>query len=612
MANSPRPGVIQLDHPNVFMAAKEAQKDDWLRRGITLTGDIAGEALTKRNQDIRYRRAAGLDDDRRTNGEVAGDLANGAWEGVKKLGSGLASVGEGAWGLLKAPFTEDVVTEKSYEEGVKTERPLFQGEMSQEDPFSGGMSREQTMSLAEPEPSDAVAVSFPTTVVGKDRVVEPTRREVGGKFDWDFPNKGYKTEFPTTVVGAPSALKAPDVQPADQKAPETPQNDAAGQKDKVPEGMLRAPNWSEMYRIDPKRAKFDYGRAQNEAVLAQKEEAAQAKMELMQAKMEAKANTATSLDELQQLWKDNQRGLVQARKDQDKTSAAMYQGNIDRLLPILQEKAPAVWGNPPAKKAGEQPPHDGADGSQTPAGVPTPKQSALTEAYDKVDTLVDNDKNGTVDNLVAVDRAIKAIRDKYGVSDSDMQDVYNQIDLVKGQFSDEAERTRQKKQDDLDNSLKIQAAANTGGAVDARMAQTKIDALAKDPSSQPARSDAVLWIMRKNSGAMIGPNEILQYMQGKLPADKYAELTEKLSPTGMKALLGLVTNKLNDAQITKITADYIPYLQVDGILTDLGVYTNSKTPPPSGGGDTYPKYKTLNSGKKYMKKTANSAWEPVK
>ena len=246
MATSPRPGIIQLDHPNVYQAAKQAQQDDWVRRGINLAGDFFQE----RNRDIRYRRASGKNDDRYTTEDL-----------VKQ---GLPKAWEGALGLLKAPFTEDVVTEKSYEDGVKTERPLFQGEMSQEDPFSGGMSREHTMSLAEPEPSGAVAVSFPTTVVGKDRVVEPSRREVGGKVDWDFPNKGYKTEFPTTVVGAPSTLKAPSAQPVGQKAPETPQNDAGATNDKVPDGMLQSPDWSEMYRLDPKRAEYDWNRTYQE------------------------------------------------------------------------------------------------------------------------------------------------------------------------------------------------------------------------------------------------------------------------------------------------------------------------------------------------------------
>lgn len=570
MATSPHPGVIQLEHPNVYQAAKQAQQDDWIRQGLKTAGDWIAE----RNKDILYKRAMGKADDRRTSKEAIADTASSAWEGIK---SGASS----AWDLLKAPFIEDVVTEKSYEEGVKTERPLFQGEMSQEDPFSGGMSREQTMSLAESEPSDAVAVSFPTTVVGKDRVVEPSRREVGGKVDWDFPNKGYKTEFPTTVVGAPSVLKAPYTQPVGQKAPETPQNDAGATNDKVPEGMLQAPDYSEMYRLDPNRATFDYTREKNAEVLAQKAEAAQARMELMQAKMEAKANAGSSLEELQQLWKENQRALVQAKKDQDKSSTKMYEDNIARLLPILQEKAPSVWGTPPEKKD-EVPPPKVPGGS----GEPTPKQSALSEAYNQVDLLVDKDMNGTVDNLKSVDRAIKAIRDKYGVSDSDMQDVYAQIELVKSQFKEEKAARVEDSQRALDNKLKNEAANRSTGAQDERAALLRIDKINKDPSPQN-KSDAILWIMRKRSGAKIDPDEFLQYIKGGVDDQTYTEISKDLSPAGIAVWLGeLVGGKLSEAQVRKITDKYAERVRPGFLIEDLGTFVDpsklksDKAPPP--------------------------------
>ena len=599
MANSPRPGVIQLDHPNVYMAAKEAQKDDWLRRGINLTGDLAGEALQKRNQDIRYRRAAGLDEDRRTNGEVAGDLAKGTWEGVKKLGSGLASVGEGAWGLLKAPFTEDVVTEKSYEEGVKTERPLFQGEMSQEDPFSGGMSREQTMSLAEPEPSDAVAVSFPTTVVGKDRVVEPSRREVGGKVDWDFPNKGYKTEFPTTVVGAPSTLKAPSAQPVGQKAPETPQNDAGATNDKVPEGMLQSPNWSEMYHLDPERAKYDWTREREGTALA-----------LDAAKLAQEAGQASSLEELQQLWKDNTRALDTARKNQDSVGMKMYQDNIDRLVPLLQEKAPAVWGKAATPASAETDPAttgagEGADGT-------TPKQRAHTEAYTQVDLLTDADKNGTIDNLLAVDRAIKGIRDKYGVSDADMQDVYAQVELAKSKAKEEKEARERDRQTALDNKLKNEAAARSGGAQDERAALLRINKLQKEPTPQN-KSDAILWVMRKRSGAKIDPDEFLQYLKGGVDDATYAEITKDLSPSGISVWLGtLIDGKLSESQVRTITDKYAARVNPSFLTEDLGTFVDPNKlnkPPPGGGGGGGGKPKKLKTETlvEYMKRV--DAWK---
>lgn len=578
MANSPRPGVIQLEHPNIYQAAKQAQQDDQLRQFLKITGDT----IAKRNEDIRYNKAMGKKEDRWTTEDLVKKGAPLAWEGIKS-GAGAA------WDILKAPFTEDVVTEKSYEEGVKTERPLFQGEMSQEDPFSGGMSREQTMSLAESEPSDAVAVSFPTTVVGKDRVVEPSRREVGGKVDWDFPNKGYKTEFPTTVVGAPSTLKAPSAQPVGQKAPETPQNDADATNDKVPEGMLQAPDYSEMYRLNPNRATFDYTREKNAEVLAQKAEAAMARMELMQAKMEAKANAGSSLEELQQLWKENQRALVQARKDQDKSSTKMYEDNIARLLPILQEKAPSVWGTPPKKKD-EVPPPEVPGGS----GEPTPKQSALKEAYSQVDLLVDDNENGILDNLKTVDREIKAIRDKYGVSDSDMQDVYSQIELVKTQAKAEKTVRDEGAQRALENKLKNEAANRSTGAQDERAALLRIDKINKDPSPQN-KSDAILWVMRKRSGAKIDPNEFLQYIKGGVDYKTYAEISKDLSPAGIAVWLGeLVGGKLSEAQVSKITDKYAERVNPSFLTQDLGTFVDpskiksDKAPPPPSGGKKDP------------------------
>ena len=79
MATSPRPGIIQLDHPNVYMAAKEAQKDDQLRQSL----NIIGNAIQERNRDIRYRRASGKDDDRYTTEDLVKQGLPKAWEGAK-------------------------------------------------------------------------------------------------------------------------------------------------------------------------------------------------------------------------------------------------------------------------------------------------------------------------------------------------------------------------------------------------------------------------------------------------------------------------------------------------------------------------------------------------
>jgi hypothetical protein len=70
----------------------------------------------------------------------------------------------------------------------------------------------------------------------------------------------------------------------------------------------------------------------------------------------------------------------------------------------------------------------------------------------------------------------------------------------------------------------------------------------------------------------------------------------------MRAILGLVTNKLDDAQITQITAKYIPYLDIEGVKSDLNVYANQKLAGRTGGGGKSPpggEVKTDAKGKKY-------------
>ena len=210
MATSPRPGIIQLDHPNVYMAAKEAQKDDWLRRGINLAGDFVQE----RNRDIRYRRAKGDKEDRSTTGES-----------LKKLG-------ESAWGLLKAPFADEELA-PTVTEAYRTE-----------------VGEKKTSPLAE-GPSDII--DSPEQLLNAPKVVT----EVDGLPSTQTAEPGVKVEFPTTVAGTVERSNLPDTvvpKPVAQTQAST-----QGQSS-VPEGMLQSPDWSEKFRLDPERAKYDWGR----------------------------------------------------------------------------------------------------------------------------------------------------------------------------------------------------------------------------------------------------------------------------------------------------------------------------------------------------------------
>jgi hypothetical protein len=361
--------------------------------------------------------------------------------------------------------------------------------------------------------------------------------------------------------------------------------------------MLQSPDWSEMYRLDPERAKYDWTRAKDAEAVALGRDKLSQEASVEAAKLAQKAGQASSLEELQQLWKDNNRGLVEARKVQDPVATKMYQENIARLLPLLQEKAPTVWGSPTN--------HPSKDGVETDTGTDefkNRKAFAKTEVSDLLKTGKDEDSDGNLDNFVALYGAIDDIREKYNLSDADMAAANKLFDALVKQTEAVAKAKRNKMESDRAFALQQKSQTQSGGAIDQRMGANKLKALQENPDSEPVRADAVLWIMRKNSGAMIGPTEILQYMQGKLPADRYRQLTDELSPTGMRAILGLVTNKLDDAQITQITAKYIPYLDIEGVKSDLNVYANQKLAGRTGGGGKSPpggEVKTDAKGKKY-------------
>lgn len=124
-----------------------------------------------------------------------------------------------------------------------------------------------------------------------------------------------------------------------------------------------------------------------------------------------------------------------------------------------------------------------------------------------------------------------------------------------------------------EESQKDEAAWQSGGAIDKRAASQKIEDLQANPNDNTLLADAILWYMRKQSGAMIGPTEILQYMQGKLPEDRYKELVDELSPTGLRAIAGYVAGSaFSDPMVTKITAKYTPFIKRDRLIKDLNVY----------------------------------------
>lgn len=614
MATSPRLGVIQLDHPNAYMAAKEARRENWLRRGLDITGDL----IQKRNQDVRYRRASGKKDDRNT-----------TEDSLKKLGESAGSkIAEGAswlkdkWDRLdiRSPF-EETLTESNKTETPILETPSEKGSRGmigytpnpspivEQDKYRTQLKAPDRRVV---EPNDDLSFGINIDAEEKPSPIIPFRtgeqipEQIGTKVDFGTSEPTTKLRFPFAMrtneemeAQKPVSPVAGAEAPAKQFKAQT-QAPTQGQAS-VPQGMLQSPDWSEMFRLNPERAKYDWTREREGTALA-----------LDAAKLAQKAGQASSLEELQQLWKDNTRALDTARKNQDSVGMKMYQDNIDRLVPLLQEKAPAVWGKAATPASAETDPAttgagEGADGT-------THKQRAHTEAYTQVDLLTDADENGTLDNLLAVDRAIKGIRDKYGVSDADMQDVYAQVELAKSKAKEEKEARERDLQIALDNKLKNEAAARSGGAQDERAALLRINKLQKEPTPQN-KSDAILWVMRKRSGAKIDPDEFLQYLKGGVDDATYAEITKDLSPSGISVWLGtLIDGKLSESQVRTITDKYAARVNPSFLTEDLGTFVDPdklNKPPPGGGGGKPPPGGDVKTDAKGRKYTVSSTGERI-
>lgn len=318
---------------------------------------------------------------------------------------------------------------------------------------------------------------------------------------------------------------------------------------------------AQMYALDPNAAQFFVNKQAAEQTLKSRESIAALKL-----------GDITKKDklELQQLWKDNTRALEGARargESQDIINA--YAENIDRLVKQLQAIDPATWGES----------NDTGTGDISTSAIDAAKAEGgalIADAKDVKNDKGENKSDGFIDNISGIKASIRALKDKYKISDKDINDILlnlkdkeDEIDLSHKALKTEEDRMFQR-------GLQVQAADRSTGAIDERSAKKKIDALRNNPNSIPDRADAVLWLMRKASGAMIGPNEMLQYMQGKLPPAQYNALAADLSPTGMKAIIGIVTQKLTDAQISSLTNRYLNFIDVNKIIDDLNNYANVK------------------------------------
>lgn len=391
MATSPRPGIIQLDHPNVYMAAKEAQKDDWLRQGL----DIFGNAIQERNRDIRYRRASGKDDDRYTTEDLVKQGLPKAWEGAKALGSGIASVAEGAWGLLKAPFTDEeqaptVTEDYRTEVGEKTTSPLAE------------------------TPTDII--DRPEQILNAPKTVS----EVDGLPSTQTAEPGVKVSFPMTVAGTVERSNLPDTvipKPAAQ-APDQEQAQAS-----VPQGMLQSPDWSEMFRLDPERAKYDWTRKQQQEELA--------------IKATPKLSPDSSLDDIRATHNTYLNYLATLEQKGVNTDDPRYiaaKKNLDYAAGLLADRGLLPK---PAEGGSDETPEQKAARLAIGNRALSDGRQAIAKAVDAVSVNGKKGPDGIIDNEGDIDKALNDILLSTGVNKNS-----NEWKIVESEWASTKQRVR--------------------------------------------------------------------------------------------------------------------------------------------------------------------------
>ena len=266
MATTPRAGIINLGFKDVSEMAKNIANNDPWKLGI----EAAGKVLTDRERDILYRRAlADAQGKERPEDKTAGELIG---YGIDKAGDALSWLGD-KWDRLdiRSPF-EETLTPGTVTESPITETPSEKGsrEMIGYKPNQSPIETDKYRTnlkapgRADVQPNDELSFGFSQDVGQAEEKPSPIIPFATGEH---MPEQtGTKVYFgtsePTTKLRSPFAMR-PKEEAREVVSPFG-SIEVAETKIKAP-SMSEMEAWSEMNRLDPQRAAFDYNRVKTEA-----------------------------------------------------------------------------------------------------------------------------------------------------------------------------------------------------------------------------------------------------------------------------------------------------------------------------------------------------------
>lgn len=257
MATTPRAGIINLGFKDVSQMAQNIADNDPWKLGI----ETAGKVLTDREKYILYQRAlADAEGRERPDDKTIGDGAGWLKDKWDRLD-------------IRSPFEETLT------EGTKTESPITEtasekgsremiGYKPNQSPIETDKYRTNLKApeRANVEPNDELSFGFNQDVGQGEENASPiipfatgeqVPEQIGTRVD-------FGTSEPTWKLRSPFAMRTAEEAKAQESTSPFGNTEVAETKIKAPR-MSEMEAWSEMNRLDPQRASFDYNRVKTEA-----------------------------------------------------------------------------------------------------------------------------------------------------------------------------------------------------------------------------------------------------------------------------------------------------------------------------------------------------------
>lgn len=244
-----RPGIINLDFKDVSSMARDMRDNDWLRNSI----DIAGKTLSERDRTILYNRALAEQEGQPIPTEKTSfELMGKGYEAIKSgLSKAASKVKDAAETIVPTDMTFDgtgFVDELLGKPKLKAPFYNYEDKPIEDKPIEDKIDDVSNDNVSNDNASNDNIMVYPSS--DKNAPLKSpfyTYNPELSREDMTLPkdNSQVKPIEKTTVLNAPKA-----------------EEQAVVEKETTTTNTKRTPNqlWSEMYRLYPQRAEFDWNR----------------------------------------------------------------------------------------------------------------------------------------------------------------------------------------------------------------------------------------------------------------------------------------------------------------------------------------------------------------